>query len=172
MKSLEQPRVMILVSDGIAADVRNELAGQVRTLSEAGTSAGVQVYALTGVGDGADVSDITPERRSARVSERRYLASGVQTMTAAAGGESFLVVGQPDRFMQRIVLETSAVYQLAVQIEPPSASESPFLDVRVKVKRPGVTVRVKPLAQRASVPSKQQACPIRSPRIQPSVRRQ
>ena len=75
-------------------------------------------------------------------------------MTTAAGGESFLVVGQSDRFMQRIVLETSAVYQLAVQIEPPSASESRFLDVRVKLKRPGVTVRVKPLAQRASAPSK------------------
>lgn len=150
MRDLPEPRLMILVSDGIATDARNDLADQLRAVSETATSAGVLVYALTGVGDGADVSDITFERRGARVAERRFLASGVQTLASAAGGQSFVVVGQPNRFLQRIVMETSAVYQLAVQIPPPSAGESRYLDIKVKVKRRGLTVRVKPLALRAS----------------------
>lgn len=148
MKSLPEPRVLIVVSDGIAPDPGHDLGDQLRQLSEAATAAGVLVYALTGVGDAVDVSDISYERRRARVSERRFLSGGVQTVASAAGGQSFVVVGQPNRFLQRIVRETSAIYQLAIEIPAPSGRDPRYLDVRVKVKRPGVTVRVKPLALR------------------------
>lgn len=148
MKNLAEPRVLILVSDGIAGEVRHDLAEQLGRVSEAATAASVRLYALTGVADDADVSDLTFERRRARVSERRFLSRGVQTVAAAAGGESFLVIGQPDRFLRRIALETSAMYQLAVQIQPPSADDPAFLDVEVMVKRRGTTVRLKPFALR------------------------
>lgn len=148
MKGLVEPRVMILVTDGIAAAIDQDLPRQLRGLSEAAAAASVQLYALTGVADGADASDVTPERRQARVSESRFLNRGVQTVATAAGGASFLVVGQPDRFLQRILRETSAIYRLAVEIQAPSATASPFLDVRVKVDRRGATVRVTPRALR------------------------
>jgi VWFA-related protein len=143
MQSVPEPRVLILVSDGIAADPRNYLYDQIRVVADAAAAASVQLYALVGVNDGFDMSDTSPERREARRLESQFLGRGVQTFAAAAGGEAFLVVGQPDRFMKRIVSETSAIYQLSVQLRPASRNQSQFLDVKVKVNRKGVSVRVR-----------------------------
>lgn len=148
LSALPGLRIVVMVSDGIAPNPREGLGDQLRSISEAAAAQGVKLYALTGIGDGSDVSDLTPERRSARTSERRFLNRGVQTVASAAGGDAFLVIGQPDRFLKRIVLETSGIYQLAVQLETGCDSAQEFLDVRVKVKRRGVTVRARPLAVR------------------------
>ncbi|HSC27893.1 MAG TPA: hypothetical protein VLD67_11495, partial [Vicinamibacterales bacterium] len=148
MQALPEPRVLMLLSAGIAADPRNNLSEQVRALSDAAAAAAVQLYALTDVVDVADVSDLTPERAQARRAEARFLNRGVQTFAAAAGGEAFLVVGQPDRFLQRILLETSAIYRLGVQINQSSTDAREFLDVKVKVKRRGATTRARHRAVR------------------------
>jgi hypothetical protein len=148
MGELPEPRIVILLTDGIAASVGQNLPEQLQAVSEAAATAAVQLFALTGVADGADASDRTFERRQARVSESRFLNRGAQTVAESAGGSAFLVVGQPDRFLQRIVRETSAIYRLAVQISPPSAADSAFVDVKVKVKRRGAVVRVTPRVAR------------------------
>ena len=82
-------------------------------VARAAAKAGVQFYALTEMPDMVDVADIGPERAAARRVEGEYLTSGVQTVAEAAGGEAFRVVGQADRFFQRIVAETSACTSLA-----------------------------------------------------------
>lgn len=149
LSALPAPRIVVIVSDGIAPNPREGLGNQLRSISEAAAAQRVQLYALTGIGDGSDASDLTPERRSARTSERRFLNRGVQTVASAAGGDSFLVIGQPDRFLKRIALETSGIYQLAVQLEGSCDSAQEFLELRVKVKRRGLTVRARPLAVRS-----------------------
>ena len=60
MKNLAEPRLLILVSDGVAAEARHGLVPKLRAVREAAASAGVQMYALTGAGDGADARDRTP----------------------------------------------------------------------------------------------------------------
>jgi VWFA-related protein len=148
MQALPEPRVLILLSAGIAADPRHNLREQVRALSDAAANAAVQLYALTDVADVADVSDLTLERAQARRAEARFLNRGVQTFAAAAGGEAFLVVGEPDRFLQRILLETSATYRLGVRINQASTDATKFLDMRVKVNRRGATTRARHRAMR------------------------
>jgi VWFA-related protein len=147
LRNLSEPRVLVLLSGGIAADPRHGLSDHARILSEEAASSGVQLYGLTSSADGADVRDLSPERRAMRVSEQQFLTRGVQTMAHAAGGESFVMIGQPRRFVERIALETSAIYRLAVEL-PSSQLQQQFLTVRVKVTRRGVTVRTKPVTLR------------------------
>jgi hypothetical protein len=97
-----------------------------------------------------DAADIGPERAAARRAEGEYLTSGVQTVAEAAGGEAFRVVGQADRFFRRIIAETSALYRLGVEI-PTSAPAGEFLNVKVAVRRPDVTVRTNAHALMPSV---------------------
>lgn len=143
MADLPGHRVLIFISDGIAADPRHELHRQVRGIGDVAAAAGVQLYALTNRGDTADVRDLTFERARARSDESRFLNQGVQTFAAAAGGEAFLVVGQPNRFLERIARETSAFYRLGVQVDGAPADPSKLLDVKVTVDRRGVSVRAR-----------------------------
>ena len=69
-----------------------------------------------------------------------FLTSGVKVVASAAGGEAFTVIGQADRFFKRIVSETSGVYRLGVDM-PISAGKTRFLDAKVTVNKPGLTVR-------------------------------
>jgi hypothetical protein len=72
--------------------------------------------------------------------ENDYLYSGIQTVATAAGGEAFKVIGQAERLFRRIYNETSGVYRLGVESGPLKTGDR-FLDVKVAIDRPGVTVR-------------------------------
>jgi VWFA-related protein len=145
LKPAPDPRIVIALSTGVApaADDYVGLAPVARAAAEAG----VRFYALTEVGDMADVSmagapGLLPQddRPYARKFENSFLTAGVQTVAAAAGGEAWRVVGQADRFFKRIISETSGVYRLGVETTA-SIATSRLLDAKVSVKRAGVTVR-------------------------------
>ena len=108
---------MFALTNGMAISARQgELPKQIDTLSQIAAESGVYLYALTSPPTMSDVTDLTPERASARRADGTFMNGGIQTVASATGGEAFLVVGQPKRFLQRIVAETSGFYRLGVQM--------------------------------------------------------
>jgi hypothetical protein len=141
LRSAPAPRVVIALSGGVAIGSETDLKRQLDPIGRAAAEAGVQFYALTEVIDGVDLGDRTLTRAAARRDEGFFLNSGAQTVAEAAGGEAFLVVGQPDRFFKRIEAETSGIYRLGVQA-PVLTGKQRFLTTKVSMRRPGTTVRV------------------------------
>lgn len=134
------PRVILLLSNGTSVDIAPDLEAAMDRLSQSAAAAGVQLYALTDIGDDIDMRDRSGLRTAARRSERVALTQGLQAVTAAAGGTAFRVIGTADRFFDRISAETSAVYQLGVELPATLQSTGP-LRAEVTVRREGVTVR-------------------------------
>lgn len=146
MAAQPEPRVLVWISAGFAADPAFDLGEQLRGISAAAATAGVALYGMTGLVDEIDMRDMSYLRTRARRQEGTYLNHGLKTLVAAAGGESFLVVGQPDRFFSRILRETSAVYRLAVTLTGTETAKD-LTEIRVTVNRGDVTVRVRPRSQ-------------------------
>jgi VWFA-related protein len=146
------PRIMIALSAGLAAGADRGDFSELDPVARAAAKAGVQFYALTEAPDMVDAAEINQDRAAARRAEGDYLTSGVQTVAEAAGGEAFRVVGQADRFFHRIVAESSAMYQLGVEM-PTTAPAGEFLNAKVSVRRPGVTVRTNAHALTPSAPT-------------------
>jgi VWFA-related protein len=143
MAAQPEPRVIVWISAGFAADPAFDLGAQLRGISAAAATAGVALYGMTGLVDDIDMRDMSYLRTRARRLEGTYLNHGLQTLVAAAGGESFLVAGQPDRFFNRILNETSAVYRLAVSLTGTETAKD-LTEIRVTVDRRDVTMRVRP----------------------------
>ena len=139
MRMGPSPRVVIALSTGLVPGADGHFL-DLDPLSRAAVEAGVLFYALTEVADDADARDVTELRARARREEGLFLTSGVKVVASAAGGEAFTVIGQADRFFKRIVSETSGVYRLGVDM-PVSAGTTRFLDAKVTVNKPGLTIR-------------------------------
>jgi VWFA-related protein len=164
LKPAPAPRVVIALTTGVAPGADDDF-DRLQPVGRAAAEAGVQFYAMTEVGDinemqyqGIPSASLPPQYtpRGARVAENNFLTSGVQVVAAAAGGEAWRVVGQADRFFKRIMAETSGIYRLGVEAPLPKEA-SRLIDVRVSVKRSGVTVRANrhalaPSANAAPVP--------------------
>lgn len=139
MASATAPRVLIVLSSGIAIGAEAGNLEKLEPVSLAAARANVQFYALIETDDIDIVSRNTPERASAKRAELSFLTSGVKTVAAQAGGEAFSVIGQADRFFDRIINETSAVYQLGAEM--PGTPLRQFFSVTVAAKNPNLTVR-------------------------------
>jgi VWFA-related protein len=148
MRSGTSPRVVIALSTGLAPGADGHHL-DLDPLTRAAAEAGVLFYALTEVSDDVDMRDVTNARAQARREEGAFLTSGVQVVAKAAGGEAFRVIGQADRFFKRIASETSGIYRLGVDL-PLSGGKTRFLDAKVTVNRPGMTIRTR---RHALVPS-------------------
>ncbi|HET9370627.1 MAG TPA: VWA domain-containing protein [Vicinamibacterales bacterium] len=134
------PKILVVISSGLT--VRTGLADvtqRIDALSRVAASAGVIIYGLGKAPEFASVADTSSERSTAIREEAVFLNSGLQTAVEATGGQSFLVVGQPKRFVQRIMSETSAFYRLGVRIPPESRSGA--LRVRVTTTRQNAIAR-------------------------------
>jgi VWFA-related protein len=134
-------KVIITLSDGVAtmSDLPM-LQKQLEPIMRSAAETGVRFYAMNEETDFADAGDISGARAKARVLESRALYDGLASVTSAAGGEAFHVIGQADRFFTRIEAETSAIYRLGIDA-PSGATPARFLGAKVSVKKPGVTVR-------------------------------
>lgn len=146
MKVMPAPRVLILLTRGLPPIVEEGLKSQLDPITQAAAEAGVQFYSLTVPDVGADAGDTTQERAKARREEGAVLNNGAHVVASAAGGEAFNVIGTAKRFFTRIEAETSGLYRLGV--EAPLADDAGdaayLLKAKVKVSRPGVTVRTRP----------------------------
>lgn len=150
LRQAPAPRVVIAFSRGLAVGVEMDIKSQLDPIARAAVDAGVQFYALSERPDEIDVSERSQARVTAKREEGRFLNSGIQIVASAAGGEAFLVVGQADRFFERIEAETSGFYRLGVQA-PALADKRRYLATRVSVKTRGTTVRVNRQALLAAV---------------------
>ena len=99
-------------------------------VARAAAAAGVQLTVM------GEEPESTPG--SAEYKDDRQLLSWAQTMTDMAGGQFFNVIGQGDRFFDRVLLASSALYRLGVELPsnlPPGAE----VKVQAETKRPGLT---------------------------------
>ena len=141
LRAAPEPRVIIALSSGLAMGADGTPQDDVDPIARAAAEAGVQFYALTEESDDIDMRDRSDERAKARREEGRFLTAGVQTVASAAGGEAFKVIGQADRFLTRILSETSGIYRLGVEA-PLSAAKHRYVSSKVTFARPGLTARV------------------------------
>jgi VWFA-related protein len=141
LKAEPVPRVLIALTKGFA--LSPYVPAPLEAISRAAASADVTFYALVPGGDtGIDLSDRSPSahlRERARVEDAQFLVDGTHSLASAAGGEAFNVIGQPDRFLRRIDIETSALYRLGIEV--PRGDPNQTLDLKIAVNKPGVTVR-------------------------------
>jgi hypothetical protein len=149
MRAAPQPRVLIVLSGGVPIDGALDGGSHIKVLSRAAASAGVHFYALFDEPETVDMRDtsvpspaLRPEftSRGARQAEATFLFGGLQSVAESVGGTTFRVVGQADRFVARVLSETSAVYRLGIDM-PRWPTGDALLPVKVTVKREGVQVR-------------------------------
>jgi hypothetical protein len=134
------PKILVLISSGLVVRTRDEETVQrIDLLSRAAASAGVIVYGLGEAPAFSTVEDQTVDRAAAMRNEANFLNGGLQTAVEATGGQAFLMVGQPKRFVQRIFDETSAFYRIGVSI--PSDDSGGALRLEVTTTHRGATAR-------------------------------
>lgn len=155
-----QPRVLLLLSGGLPIEAGTDGRRHIDRLTRAAASSGVQVYSLFEEPEMVDIRDVSqpPTRsspvysaRGARQAEGAFLFDGMQSMARAVGGTAFRVVGQADRFVSRVLSETSAAYRLGVEVVPWPGGSRP-LPLRVTVAKPDHTVRAMANVLRPSGP--------------------
>ena len=168
VKKFGGAKVIIAMSEGVATNMEIELLQKrLDVVMTNAAESGVRFYAMSEEPGYSDVTVVglpqakahagDQDRNGARIENARVLYDGIASVAMAAGGEAFHVIGQADRFFTRIEAETSAIYRLAVDA-PVGADKNRFLDAKVTVNRPGVTVRAnrkalsaKPAADPATV---------------------
>ena len=137
---------VVILSDGIGM-VRefHELV----PIAKAAAAHGVQLSVLVEEGDislgdpgrdeGETMKGVDAGMASQRSVDTRTLMSAVQTMTDMSGGSFYRVIGQPDRFFDRVAIASSAVYRLGVEPLANTVAGREFT-VSATVKRRGLTV--------------------------------
>ena len=151
VKPFKGAKVVITLSGGVPtiADL-GALPHQLEPIMREAAESGVRFY---GLAEETDVMSMTSQRTDstsaaspnntqdrARIASDRAMFDGLATVATAAGGEAFHVIGQADRFFTRIEAETSAIYRLGIDA-PPNATSARYINAKVTVKRPGITVR-------------------------------
>ncbi|TAK15426.1 MAG: VWA domain-containing protein [Acidobacteria bacterium] len=150
LKPFKGAKVVIALSGGVptVADV-GELPRQLEPIMREAAESGVRFYGMAEETDMTSMTAQSNEQDRARVTSDRAMFDGLATVASAAGGEAFHVIGQGDRFFTRIAAETSAIYRLGIDA-PPNATSARYINAKVSVKRPGVTVRANRKALSAS----------------------
>jgi hypothetical protein len=177
-------RHLVLLSDGLPVSREvNDLHPLVRRAAEAGVQLSVLMpdpdISVTDDARGESMSALTqtdPGQSRRRREDDLLFVSGLQTMTDMLGGTFHRVIGAADPFFDRVLVASSAVYRLGVEL-PPGAKPGDVYDVSVSVKRPGVKARANrfsvaaapaattalPPAPAAAAPPAAPASPRRSP---------
>ena len=160
-------RHLVLLSDGLAVsrDI-DELHPLVRAAAEAG----VQLSVLMEEPDISVTDDARGESMSAKTqtdigqSRRRrdddaLFMNGLRTMTDMLGGTFHRVIGTPDPFFDRVLVESAAVYRVGVEL-PADAKPGDVFEVKATVARPGLRARV----NRFTVAVPAATAPVEAPR--------
>jgi VWFA-related protein len=156
MRSAPVPRTVIALTGGVA--VPQGRADTLDRVSEAAADADVGFYGLVAIDDMDLGIDTSAARAKARRDEGTFMVGGMESLALTAGGEAHRVVGQADRFYNRIVTETSGLYRLGVEA-PTGLKPDRYVSVKVSVKRPGVTVHANAHALQPSAEAAAPATP-------------
>lgn len=153
-------RHLVILTDGIA--VHTDVS-DLQPFVRAAASAGVQVSVI--MEDPESVSMDSPVNSNedgggsrarsdggfaGRVREdNRLVLNGAQTVTDMIGGLFYRVVGDATPFFGRLLVASSALYRLGVEL-PSGAQPGKELSLGVNIKRAGLTVRANRLALNTS----------------------
>jgi len=142
MASAPGVKQLVILTGGIA--LRPSDARDFIPVAHAAVAAGVQITMLMeepepdmGMGPWA----------GAWVKDQQRMLQQAQTLAELSGGQFFRVVGQADRFYQRVLTSASAIYRIGVDL-PRNAPRDGNYKVAVTVTRP----RVRVLASRYAAP--------------------
>ena len=139
---------VVFLSNGVP--VTRDISGIAAVARTMGV-AGVQVSTMVEEGDidlrdsgssvesqGGSSGPVNPGRARSRREDDRLLLGGAQTLTDMAGGQFYRVIGQPQRFFDRVTASASAVYRLGVSL-PRDMKPGQDLTIAATVKRPGAS---------------------------------
>jgi VWFA-related protein len=139
MASAPGVKQLVILTGGIALKPADSL--DFVPVAKAAAAAGVQITMLME----EPQEDITVG--GAWVIDQRRMLQQAETLAEMSGGQLFHVVGQADRFYQRVLTSASAIYRIGVDLPQTVPSDGDY-KVAVTVKRRGVRV----LASRYAAP--------------------
>jgi hypothetical protein len=154
MKTAGGIRHLVLLTEGLP--VSREV-DELSPLVKAAALAGIQLSVLLEEPDanmteegrrvvGAGVSpQADPGASRRRREDDMLLVNGAQTMNDMLGGTFYRVIGTPDPQFDRVIVASSAVYRLGVELPSGTAPGKDFT-VAASVKRPGATAKANRLA--------------------------
>jgi VWFA-related protein len=140
LRTIDGPKTLIYVSQGFFVDRgRGEEVGRINELANLAAAARTSVYALRM----EETPDLTRSRVQAINAEdtmvQRY---GLETLSAAAGGTLFNIVGTGGAVFDRLTSELSGYYLVGVEADARDRDGKPH-PVRVDVARQNITVRAR-----------------------------
>jgi VWFA-related protein len=125
---------LVIVSGGIGVTTNTV---DFIPVAKAAAVAGVQLTVLAEEPDDVDVSSWGSTR--AKVQDDRSLLGAEEMLTDMSGGQFYRVIGQAERFYDRVLMSASAVYRLGVEL-PPDVAAGADVAVQVHLIRRGLTV--------------------------------
>lgn len=131
--------VLVIFSEGLGSRAAQQ-SGTLTRLSQTVAEAGATMYVVTGHPDDFNIAEPHASRQRPRFEEQRDLMDGLEDLAGATGATILRPVGTVDQALSRILTETSAVYELAV--EAPPAVRQRALTAQVSVNRKDVIVRM------------------------------
>jgi len=143
LKGVQGQKVLVLVSQGMGipnTGPRLTLPTELRDLGAAARAARVSLYAVQ------VAQDIFPEfnsrlQASQMTDDQMFLEQGLSTFADFAGGE--VLRGNPEQAYERIAREIAGYYLVGFEPQPADRDGKEH-DVKVKVARSGVDVRLRP----------------------------
>ncbi len=134
LRTVEGPKSLILISEGLAIQDPGEIASLVAVAGRARASINVLQVEL---GRG----DVTiAEQPPTEAQDRRLQLQGLETLATMSRGSMFFVVGTGEPIFERLASEISAYYVLGVE-QRPSDAQGDRHRVDVSVRRRDVTIR-------------------------------
>jgi VWFA-related protein len=141
---------LVLLTHGIASDRDGT---DLVPIAVAASQAGVQLTVLRENQDAVDLMKRLPTAAQVSRMDDVELSSLSRLLADMSGGEFYNVIGDGNRFFDYILSATSGIYRLGVAL-PTGLQAGKDLQVRVRVKRSGLTVRA---SHRALVPATAEA---------------
>ena len=135
MASAPGVKQLVILTGGVA--LRPAESSDFVRVAGAAAAAGVQLTILMEEPDENDISRHPVQRDYAR--DQRQLMQQAQTLAEFSGGLFYRVIGQADRFYQRVLESSSSVYRLGVDL-PKDVPKDGNYKIEVAIKRPGVKV--------------------------------
>jgi VWFA-related protein len=137
LKEVPGPKTLLLLSQGFSAeDSRQDVQEVARLAAEARVS----IYVLQMDLGSFDIADAQPS--ATRMEDDRILAEGLDTLSGAARGARFRIVGSGEGVLARVARELSGYYLLGFEPTDDDRDGKPHR-IRVEVNRPDVTVRAR-----------------------------
>jgi VWFA-related protein len=137
LRLADNPKHVVLFSGGMSFEL--DTLGWFREFARRTAEAQITLYAVHIDQPPFDASD---QYALQSVFGGRDMKEGLMTATALTGGAYFSGIGTGKGVFERMRVEMENVYQLGVDGEPGDADGQPH-QIRVEVKRPGVTVRAR-----------------------------